>query len=308
MMSIHKFAGFVVLLSTVIVFHGTAYAGCAAGLPCVTPLTPDPNLLDGVIPQNQGGAPNASKIDPSGNRSCDADFMNQIYAKAFIEAEREVIVANTNIKKPDSVLEYSCFDARAENVGNVLGPGTVLPGLIQVLTRDVLVQYAGRNFGHDFLGGAVPALPGVCDAMFSLNHVSKCDDFGLDAPFMTFEAYFSTPALTAIDPRTLPVACPSGHGITQDIVNVANNVGRAYAAIDTLDLLLPIQNPEAGACENDIPIPTGVIAAHVENDIDLAGNPVQVVSYTYEDKVCSNPGCYFNNQGNSNGGDDRCVP
>ncbi|GJL84495.1 MAG: hypothetical protein DHS20C02_02700 [Micavibrio sp.] len=36
--------------------------------------------------------------------------MNQIYAKAYLEAERENIINETIFRKPDSVLEYSCFD------------------------------------------------------------------------------------------------------------------------------------------------------------------------------------------------------
>ena len=41
--------------------------------------------------------------------SCDANFMNQIYAKGFLEAEREVVISNSLIMKPDSVFGVFMF-------------------------------------------------------------------------------------------------------------------------------------------------------------------------------------------------------
>lgn len=87
------------------IFAPRADAACVAGLPCVTPMTPNyPN--DGEITPNTSGE-NAAKSE---SELCDADFMNQIYARSMLHAEREHGMLQTILRKPDSVLEYSCFE------------------------------------------------------------------------------------------------------------------------------------------------------------------------------------------------------
>ncbi len=329
-----------------------AAAPCLPGLPCDVPLTPDDDPFDGVIEPNQPGTPNAPKLGLS-SYACDADFMNQIYAKAFLEAEREVVINNALMLKPDSVLEYSCFDQDAAAVALFAGPVfsestrwapttiNVLPGSVTInvnmgdtrldtsieqLVLESLKVYVDENFAHDFLGGAatgdnntiantvagISTLP--CDFMYLVQDVSRCDDFALNSRFMTFETYFSTPALINNDPRTLPETCPSGHQITQATINIAKNTDWTFAAFDRLDALLPFQRagfpPAAGgnSCESAIPIPTGVITFYEEYGSDPAGNPITIEKYPYEDKVCSNPDCLFDTQGTTSDADDRCVP
>lgn len=98
-------------------FPGTSHAACIAGIPCVTGLTP--NDPDAPTHPNTPPAPNAAK---SGSPACDADFMNQIYANAYTEAERNITYSEVLIRKPDSVLEYSCFDQGAAVVANSVAP------------------------------------------------------------------------------------------------------------------------------------------------------------------------------------------
>ncbi len=77
---------------------------CSPGIPCVVA---------------KGSGQNAPK---TANPTCDADFMNQIYARAFLEAERENIINETVIRKPDSILEYSCFDDFVSRAADHAGP------------------------------------------------------------------------------------------------------------------------------------------------------------------------------------------
>ncbi len=49
--------------------------------------------------------------------SCDSNFNDVMHARARIEAMREMEVAQALILKPDSVLEYSCFDDRLNELG-----------------------------------------------------------------------------------------------------------------------------------------------------------------------------------------------
>lgn len=91
---------------------------CLPGLPCVTALTPDAANVDTDGP-NRAGAPNANKSE---SEACDADFMNQIYARAFLEASRETMMTSIIIRKPDSVLEYTCYDQAAKKAADYAGP------------------------------------------------------------------------------------------------------------------------------------------------------------------------------------------
>ena len=325
--------------------HAGAAATCLPGLPCDVPLTPDDDHFDGIIEPNQPDAPNSPKTGDSSN-TCDADFMNQIYAKAFLEAEREVVINNSLTLKPDSVLEYSCFDQDAAAFALHGGPvfsestrwspttisigsdsvtidinmgDTRLDTSIEKLVLESLKIYVDTNFAHDFLGGAasgdnntisntvegISTLP--CDFMYLLHDVSRCDDFALNTRFMTFESYFSTPTLLDNDPRVLPQECPDNHKITQAWIDVAKNKTWTYAAFDKVDTLLPTQRA-SNPCENEEPIPTGVITFYEEYDVDTAGHPITVEKYSYEDKVCSNPACFLDTQGTKSDADDKCAP
>jgi hypothetical protein len=291
--------------------------------------------------QDPSTGPNANKAE---SEACDANFMNQIYAKAFLEAEREVVVANTTILKPDSVLEYSCLDQLVTPVAEDAGPifsesdrwstdnidvvgdsvtidvfmgDTRLDSHIEAMTLQAVVAYANEQFPHDFLGGAASGDDhtlqttigggGPCDFMFNMNHIAKCEDFGLNPPFIEFEDFFSTPALESTDPRTLPVVCPALHQVTPAVIAIAKNEDWTWAANDPVVPQFEIaRSAEIGSCENSDPIPTGVTVYYKEYDQDPAGNPIVVDEYEYEDKFCSNPACFFENNGNASGGDDTC--
>lgn len=89
------------LLMAVIFLTSPAHAQCVPGAPCVTG------------DYTTGNGDNDNKRGQ--NETCDGDFMNQIYARAFMEAARETMVAQTYIRKPDSTLEYTCFDEFLNN-------------------------------------------------------------------------------------------------------------------------------------------------------------------------------------------------
>ncbi len=108
----------VVLLCNVMFFAGalalglllgykSASAACSPGIPCTD--------YDLYTDWNAGHDPalNALKSGKTSNFSestCDGNFMNQIYSKAYMEGQRQVIMSEQIIHKPDSVLEYTCFD------------------------------------------------------------------------------------------------------------------------------------------------------------------------------------------------------
>ena len=57
-----------------------------------------------------GAAPNVSP-------GCDPDFLDVMESRAWLEGKREMEVAQRLIVKQDSVLEYSCFNLRLNEVG-----------------------------------------------------------------------------------------------------------------------------------------------------------------------------------------------
>lgn len=91
----------------------SAYAGaCSPGIPC-TGYDIYSNTTAGTDASFNGPKAGASWNSGTGaynNTACDGNFMNQIYSKAYMEASRETIMAEQIIHKPDSVLEYTCFD------------------------------------------------------------------------------------------------------------------------------------------------------------------------------------------------------
>lgn len=291
-----------------------AAPACTPGQPCDTPLTANDPDDDSDGP-NASGAPNAAKSTSS---YCDADLQNQIYARALLHAERETVYASAILLKPDSVLEYTCADqavsAAVSNAPNSFSSDdTTMGDHVENLVYDGLSEYIDANFAHDLLGGAAagddydpssnPSASYTCSVMHDVWMIAKCSDFGLEAPFMSFEELLST------DPRQRPEACSSMPNISQEIIDLSKNVNWEYAAFDQVDAFLEIFRSGADECENDTPIPTGLTINNIEMGTDLNKRPTVVSGsdYSYEDKVCSNPGCYFDHKGNGDPSDDECV-
>ncbi len=102
---------------------------------------------------------------------CDPGFYDQMRSRAWLEAEREIMQNQNLIFKPDSVLEYTCFDhfvaKAAWEGGDIFTHTTYFGGvplieresvyaLNNVLERTVFASldaYRGENFFHALLGG-----------------------------------------------------------------------------------------------------------------------------------------------------------
>lgn len=254
----------------------------------------------------------------AGSEACAADFMNQIVNRAALEGQREMIMDAIVIRKPDSVLEYSCFDQTLKNTADFAGPifteatrwqgaqvntpegpitinvymGTTrLDDSLDAVIMESLNNYANDNFAHDFLGGAagisnsiasnVSGADKACAFMDEVYFIAKCNNFRLDDQFFTFER------LVSLDPRLLPNPCGSS-GITQSMIAIAGNEGFAHATYDKLDPMINFIDPSS--CE--APIPTGMKVTQTLYNVDLAGN-VNKTENVFDDHICVNPGCYY---------------
>lgn len=343
-------------------YISVADAQCLPGLPCTNPSTPN-DPYDGTISPNTSG-PHANKTD---SNMCDADFMNQIYAKAFLEAERENILNEIVIRKPDSTMEYSCYEQVVSMTAHKAGPlfsesdywwnrdilidngiGDKLPywrhidkvpvfvsmcppdnptyptdyddptrpppakdpcekldKSLEDLVLYALYDYVDKNFQHDFLGGYAAGLNNditgevvgadyLCDMMYVINIMSRCDDFDTDDKFFSFET------LVSFDPRILPDQCPDGTPITEDIIKVAKNEGGTYAYFDQMDSLL--NRVRRNVCsdpnnpnDNGAPVPTGVYVVRDNITYNMLGNATNNPD-KYEEHICINPGCTYDFQ------------
>lgn len=94
-------------------------AACTPGIPC-TNYDINTDTTAGTNATLNG--PKSGTPSPYNTGSCDGNFMNQIYARAFMEASREVIMSEQLIHKPDSVLEYTCFDKYIAKAAHQAGP------------------------------------------------------------------------------------------------------------------------------------------------------------------------------------------
>ena len=237
------------------------FAACIAGLPC-TGYTAGDDTTAAM----------------SSSRACDADFMNQITAKATLEAQRDMIVNQVHIAKPDSVLSYSCFDQKADALANAVGSSSV-----GVLVGNPIARYLSGNFGHSELGGKLSAtVSGDCDRMKVVWNAAKCAN--INGPIL-----LSFEDLASNDPRILPSACSGSKQITAEILAVAQNNAPAfkYASMDAvethLDLVGSPENIESKKCGTAIP--TGVRYQIVDQAKVKDNTP------WYDEYTCSNPSC-----------------
>ncbi len=165
--------------------------GCLAGVPCVSGFNDKSDI----------------KLSKSGSAACDANFMNQIQARAFLEAEREVIIADVVIRKADSILDLSCFDD--------------LAGL--------LADYGGSTNVTSYDN---------CAEMNKVNFLSRCTNFAEDDLFFDFED------LLPFDPRVLPTKC-TATDVYQEFIDLAENKDFGYVEFDTVKTGLKERNPSS---------------------------------------------------------------
>lgn len=143
---------------------------------------------------------------------CDTQYWKQMSARAWMEAEREIMMNQNLIFKPDSVLEYTCFDqminltahsgskifTHTDYFGSPIiedSDSVGLPKSLDKVVYSALQNYINGNFGHDFLGGRaqklsignkdleiVPPIPErtegyICNTMANVWQAAKCANF-----------------------------------------------------------------------------------------------------------------------------------
>lgn len=222
---------------------------------------------------------------------CEQDVWSQMQQRARLQGQMDYATAEDLIYKPDSVLEYSCFD-RFITVLGANAPFYIDPQLLNVIVRYSMEEYLFVNFGHTYMGGRAPTnttpAPGgtdyVCTAMTAVWAMAKClnaenvhPTTGQPIDIQLGLADF----ITAVDIRPLPRVCDPAPADQFGEVPVVMQGPIATGIL-----------PE-GECGD--PIPTGLTA-------DIAPKEGEDRAPIFQDNICPNPVCTYNPN------NDTCEP
>lgn len=226
---------------------------------------------------------------------CDPKYMQSLEARAWLEAQREITQNQNLIVKPDSVMEYSCFDrylgalvqsapamfSQSNRWGEPYGN---MSNALTVLVGRAYKSYWEQNFQHPELGGRanfsaavlnadpVDAVSYQCGIMKEVWKQAKCMDFIQDPDtdgFYTFEQYRDSR-----DKRQRPERCTEDPRWTE---NIRSAYGSATPwAHDNVDTFFDAL--EGGGD----PIPTGVIVERPKQ------SPTR-----YLEHICIAPGYHY---------------
>ena len=254
-----------------------------------------------------GGLPTSAPMADT----CDADIMLAMETRAWLEAQREITQNQNLIAKPDSVMEYTCFDSfldvlalEAANMfsentsvwtgGSVaLITNTDMDNALSELVGASMNEYITTNFGHSFLGGrgsndytpsaTISGAAYTCDRMNVVWQNAKCLNFATrpEDGFLTFDQHASN------DPRNLPTGSEcTGDTRWSTYIDATFNSPDWRTTYDTnIDdtYTLSSEYTEPGDCSDARMIRTGL---RIFDD-----------GTTIQDAVCLNPGCFYNGTG-----------
>jgi len=272
------------------------YALCIVTLLCLLPAT----------------GTNAQEIP----ETCDTEYYDVLSSRSYLEGKREMEAAQRIIIKPDSVLEYSCFNdmrieagalaGRFSDYGLVTGvrppefdgtdpPTRVYPNsLDDALADTIQTSLVGflDSFWHIYGGGTFAMAPNPlagCNPMNVVWHASKCLNFNRSW-WVRFEDFATR------DIRVFPVPCDD----TDRTTDITDALDEAFPPpADPVDL--GSMNIYTGyvdiitECGESEPILTGITFELTE--IDASGNRIVT---PVDDAACVVPGCNYD-------GVDSCV-
>ncbi len=182
-------------------------------------------ILLGLLLGLAGSIPGKSACATSiAEQTCDSKVWETMEARARLETEREVMQNQNLIFKPDSILNYTCFDKMADHVAYKVGDlfthttyfgPMVIPrgpdGMDGAMTNVVISSmdaYIQANFAHAYLGGrggdsgfqvaggAPPTVTPISNQAYSCNVMSqvwaaaKCMNFMHTTSFAESDGFF----------------------------------------------------------------------------------------------------------------------
>ncbi len=267
---------------------------------------------------------------------CDTQFWRQMSARAWMEAEREIMQNQNLIFKPDSVLEYTCFDQfvgiNAWDGGDIFvhttyfgspiisrGQPTGLEYAMTKVVSEALQEYKTENFNDAYLGGRAEYLGSnvknsdfkyfssriseyTCDVMANVWRTSKCKNFIDNSQFEKTDGFYPFDDIVGYDGAETVF----GYSNVEEVGDT-RQWPQSMACEPTVDWEGKIQDAK-NINDNLYPskTPLGLIYKDVYDltapgacaDPILTG--VTVIAgdgSTYPDGVCTNPGCSYSRSG-----------
>lgn len=245
--------------------------------------------------------------------SCDTQYYQSLEARAWLEAQREVVQNQNLIFKPDSVLQYTCFDrhlsvlvSQSSNLltgnssfnGNTNQMRTPLNSIVLGPTRN----YLNSNFNHSMLGGRTNINYNVPNSLSAGNYsCNMMDRIWMQAKCMNFihqtshDGFFTFNQYANNDFRTLPTTCGGGaNGPFTANLNTAVVAATTPWVEDTVNTYLANIYPTGAnnACGGVASrVPTGVV---VQTD--------RYAGFTeYNENICLVSGCKYVPTSRTNG-------
>jgi hypothetical protein len=206
----------------------------------------------------------AAQADPA----CDATFMKAMKDKAWMEAQREMMISQSIISKPDSVFALGCFNSFFSGSGTGgFSNGTKYDISSKV---DSFVSAAFGTYGGGHLSGTNAPSAG-CGTMMSLWNAARCTN--LD------EANIKTLTETSTyDRGAYPQACGSPGSWSTPLNTFSTKAaGKSVgASFDDMNLFLGVTAPVSQ-------LSPSTCSKGIETGVTFDGNTKEV--------VCPNPGC-----------------
>lgn len=258
-------------------------------------------------------------------------------ARARLETEREVMQNQNLIFKADSVLSYTCFDSMAGHAASSVGVLFThtsyfgapilnwgapygMDAAMQNVVGQSMQTYIQSNFQHSYLGGrgqelglGSPTVNNItqgqsysCNVMNQVWMAAKCMNFLHTASFAAQDGFYPFVSLGAGSPdsyettperRQWPTAC-GGTPITGSTWQDMYRQSRNETSFGVVDRLYQYGTPlnqvftqvreriQPGQCTQTSAIKTGV---------KVVLGPGSTT--TYDDGVCTNPGCTYTQSG-----------
>lgn len=209
---------------------------------------------------------------------CDPAFMEAMKSKAWMEAQREIMIAQSQIAKPDSVFALGCFGA----FSNSNGTGSFSSGTKYDISGKVS-SYVSTAFPHSYGGGHYSGAGSNsgsnsdCGLMQTIWNLARCSD----SPTTQLA---SLQSVSGYNRGTFPQACDLAKTEKTWSTNKTTIYGTKTAkksvgaAFDDIDMKLFTDKTAA------VSLTSGKTCAD--------GIPTGIKMGDVAEVVCPNPGCY----------------
>lgn len=224
-----------------------------------------------------------ASASPKVGAGCDPAFMQAIQDKAWMEAQREIMIAQTTLAKPDSVFSLGCFSHWLSGFNIVFGMGNDYPYSANISS------YLGAAFPHSHGGGHYGGSNSTttnCGAMSDLWNAARTADLPSGSKLLGTVQDISTYDRGSFPTGKTPVGYSGPISKFYDPKTAGQSVGSGF---DDMSLFTKVTAPLsiAGSCATGIP--TGI-------SIAVSGTPRPEI-------VCPNPGCVSDGTATP-----KCIP